>query len=163
MAKQTFVVTGNKEVDRMLRELGSKRARAAHMKAARVAAKMVLDHARNIAPVQSGVYRRSLAVRAMKRSRRGIGVRVTQKEIAGKKVFYGAFLELGYIVGGKRRRISTEWDGANLRIKKRTLQVKQAKVPARWIMRRAGTDKEMEARDIYFAEITKFIDQEAKK
>lgn len=152
----------------MLNALASNRKRAIHRQAMRKAGKLVLDHAKAIAPVQSGAYVRSLTVRALPKSRRWQGVRVTQKEIpfrGGKKgkVFYGAFLELGYTTAATRRRITAQWDGGAMRIDVRTRRVQQRKIPGKWIMRRAGTDKESAARDLYIAELKRMISQEEAK
>lgn len=164
MAK-AVIVTGDKEVTRALNALGSTRARAIHGKAMRLAAKVVLAHAQATVPVRSGAYRRSLTVRALPRSRKYQGARVTQRPIryrGGKraKVFYGAFLELGWKSGGTRRRISAEWRDGTRKIKIERKQVKSRKVVGRWLMRKAGTDKESEARGIYLAEVKRLIDTE---
>lgn len=148
-SRTTVIVTGDKEVTRQLASLGSRRAREFHRKSIRKAAKVVLEWARNIVPVQSGTYRRSLTVRALKKSRVFQGVRVTQREKAYTgKAFYGAFLEFGWKTGRRR---------AGEQAKPRR------KIPGRWLLRKAGTVKEDEARGIYIAELKKFIDAEWHK
>ena len=73
----------------------------------RNAAKKLKPSARSATPVASGKLRRSVKVRAAKRSRKGIGVLVgyNDKPYSGD-TFYGAFLEWGYR-WGKRRSAKT--------------------------------------------------------
>lgn len=128
-------MSGVEDVRQMLRNLGRK-GRGVVQKAQRRGANLVLSEARQRAPVVSGRYRKSLAVRALKRSRKRFGVRVTQKELQGDRVFYGSFLELGY----RKRR----------------------KIPGRWLMRTAGQLREDEVVGLVAAEVKRLVEQEAQ-
>ena len=91
-------VTGLKELDRKMRALEPAMQKKIIRKAARRAAKPVLDRARAFAPRRSGALERSLKIRALRRSRRrtAIGVQVsTDKGWFKGDEFYGAFVELG--------------------------------------------------------------------
>lgn len=139
-ARRQFVIRGDKQLTRMLNALG-KRARPVVSKALRKAAKLVLEEAKNIVPVQSGRFKHSLTVRALKRSRRGFGFRVTQKELKDGKVFYGSFLELGYRPGKRSR--------GNAR----------RKIPGRWLLRKAGEKRESEAIGLYVSEVRRLVEE----
>ena len=143
------VVRGAAEVRQMLRNLGRK-GKAVVSKAQRAGAKLVLNEAKNRAPVVSGRYRRSLTVRSLKRSRKRFGVAVTQKPIEGGKVFYGSFLELGYRTGSAKRSAG------------KTTFDKRRKIEGRWLMRKAGQMREDEVVGLVMSEINRLIDQEAQ-
>lgn len=136
MAKRTLIITGDKQLNRKLNALVSAKAKQINRSALRKAAKTVLEKVKSAVPTKTGTLRRSLTVRAGKRSRKGPSYRVTQKET--KKKFYGSFLELGFTPAGKK---------------------KSEKVPARWIVRQAGKDAESEAVDLYRSEIAKMIEE----
>lgn len=95
----TVWVTGIPELDAKLRSLEPKLAKKIYRRSVRKAAKPVLDTARSLAPVESGDLKRSLKIRAMKRSRRNkhiVGVQVvTGKEWFKGDQFYAAFIEFG--------------------------------------------------------------------
>lgn len=130
MAKRAFVLTGDKRVTRMLNALGGKKAVEVSRKALRDGAKLALDEAKSVVRVKTGKFRRSLTVRAMKRSRKSHGYRVTQRDIQGKKQFYGAFQELG-----------------------------TKTIDATWQMRQAGKNVEDRAVDLYRSEIVRMIEE----
>lgn len=148
MSKQVLVITGNKSLTRMLNALGSQKARAFHRKATRKAIQPILQQAKADAPSKTGALRSSLTIKATRRSRKGIGVRVTQKEGMFKgQQFYGGFQELGWKTGRRKQKSKRE----------------RRKIPGKWFMRGAGTSKEQQAVDIYESELESVIKQEAKK
>ena len=103
MAKATAVLTGDKQLNRVLRRLSGKDAKAAIRKGSRKALKPVLADARQLAPVRTGALRRSIKVRAIKRSRTRVGSRVTTgKATFTGPTFYGGFVEYGYTSRGGR-------------------------------------------------------------
>lgn len=186
MAQRTLILTGDKRLTKMLNRLAGPKAKAINRQALRKMAKLVLERAKSQVPVQSGAFRRSLTVRAGKRSRRGPRYLVTQRELnrAGsdrKKAFYGAFVELGYRAIGRPRKdgsakdVDTDIDlndpfsgrekeTRNKSVKtyrKKTFKIRQLrsakKIPARWIMRQAGKDAEDEALAVYHAELERMI------
>ena len=94
MAKVTIAITGDKELNRKLKKLG-KDSKKAVKKATKPALKPVMEESRNLAPVKTGALRRSIKVRALKRSRVWVGSRVTTALGKGQNQFYGAFQEYG--------------------------------------------------------------------
>jgi HK97 gp10 family phage protein len=102
-AQPHITITGDRTVDRRLKQFGPKLAKKIFSKVIRKAAKPVLETARNAVPVDSGDLRRSLKIRARKRSRRNkntVGVQVVTGERFFKgELFYGGFLEFGWRTG----------------------------------------------------------------
>lgn len=95
-AGTAIVITGIEEVDRKLGNFEVNVQRKALRKATREAAKVVLDEAKRLAPVASGALKRSLRVRALKRSRVKQGHQVQTGEGFFKgETFYGGFQEYG--------------------------------------------------------------------
>jgi HK97 gp10 family phage protein len=91
------IVTGDKELDALLKGLPLKAQKKLSRKATRKAAKdIVLPEARNRVGVDSGELEDSLKVKAIKRSRSRFGHEVTTGDGFWKgDQFYGAFLEFG--------------------------------------------------------------------
>lgn len=149
MARQFLVVTGDKQLTRQLNALGGPKAKEFHRKASRKAAKPILDKAKQVVSAKTGRLRKSLTIRAAKRSRKSIGVRVTQREGAFKgDAFYGGFQEMGWRPG-KRSRQSRRKRGRDERTRK---------VPGKWQMRQAGTEAEGKAVQVYESEVKTLID-----
>lgn len=98
-----FTLTGDKKLDRTLKEMEPKLAKKGIRKATRAAAKVVLADAKRRAPRgDTGKLERSLGVRTAKggrgkRLRRGtIGHAVVTREgLFSGEAFYGGFLEFG--------------------------------------------------------------------
>lgn len=90
-------VTGTFALDRKLKALPTKVANGIKRKAARRAAKPVLEAARANMPVRTGALKKSLRIRSYKSRKKGIvGVRVvTSSKWFKGKTFYAAFLEFG--------------------------------------------------------------------
>lgn len=90
-----------KAISRSLRQLEPKLQKKIIREEARRAAKAhLLPQAKSAVPVDSGTYRKSIKVRAIKRSRKAVGVQVSAgvKGFTGD-AFYGGFLEYGWRVG----------------------------------------------------------------
>lgn len=102
--KVTIVLTGSEALNRKLLELTSKQAKEAIRKAARPALQPTLQMARALCPVKSGKLRRSLKIRAIRRTRTGVGMRVATygSSFAGK-TFYGGFIEWGWKTGTRSK------------------------------------------------------------
>lgn len=171
MAKVKMIITGDKELTKRLHALGGKKAAEVNRKALRAMAKLGLERAKARVPVRSGAYKRSLTVRAGKRSRKGASARVTQRAlrtVKGKqKPFYGGFLELGYTPTGRPRKEGSDV-GEFIKGQVKTL-VKSAegkrdrkKIPARWIVRGAAKEVEPEAVRLYHTEIDRHITEAMK-
>lgn len=119
MAKVKLIVTGITALDKALRELAGPETTAASRKALRHAATIVLNEAKNSVPVLQGYFRRSLTVRAYKRTRKGrMGYAVTQRDVPPRpttsdksKGYYGSFLELGYRPTGRPLKTSLDERG----------------------------------------------------
>lgn len=91
------IVTGDKELDRLLASLTPKLQKKLSRQATRKSAKdIVLPEAKARVPEDTGDLADSLVVRAVKRSRGKIGHMVTTKDGFYKgDQFYGAFIEFG--------------------------------------------------------------------
>lgn len=187
MAKFRAIITGDRELTRALNNIGGRKAMAEHNKALRRAAYVIHAWAKNILPVRSGLWRRNLVVRAVKRSRKGPRFLVTQRfgvdraGTKGNQSFYATFQELGWLATGRSRTkdvmrgtMPTESEARKKTLEKkvttyrgRTFSVAQLrnakKIPGRWLMRRAGIVKEDEAFAIYYSDIRSFIESEAGK
>lgn len=106
--KVTFILTGSDRLNAKLRALTTQQAKAAIRSEARPALQPTLREARALCPVREGKLRRSIKVRAIRRSRTRVGMRVTTSKSDNAfsgKTFYGGFINWGWKVG-KRRRVS---------------------------------------------------------
>lgn len=93
---QQITISGDKELIRSLRALPKLVARRCLRQAMRPAMKIVQSDAKNNAPVDTGLTKKAIKVRAIKRSSKFIGIDVTLGEGDYKgKSFYGAFVEYG--------------------------------------------------------------------
>lgn len=95
----TVKITGVKELDKAFESFEPKLQKKIGRKAARAAAKPVLESARSHVPIDFGTLHDSLKIKALKRSRKNkhiAGVRVLTGEESFKgETFYGAFIEFG--------------------------------------------------------------------
>jgi len=87
-------VTGDEQLQQVFRSLKGKEGKAAARKGLRAAAKIVQKALKQQLPKVSGALRKSVRVRAMKRSRKGVGVMV-QVYATRKDKPYSLFLEVG--------------------------------------------------------------------
>lgn len=92
-------IVGLEEVERALRMLPAAAAKKAIRQALRIGGKMVLAQAKQNVPVASGALKKSLKVRAGKRTRKNvISIRVATADDWFKgDTFYGAFIEFGTV------------------------------------------------------------------
>jgi HK97 gp10 family phage protein len=102
-------ITGLKELDRQLGELPKALGKKIVRKAVREAARPVLADAKAAVPVDSGDLKKSLKLKAFKRSRKrpgtfGIQVCTRSGWFQGKQ-FYGGMVEFGHKVGKRTNRI----------------------------------------------------------
>ena len=114
MPRISITVTGDKALNRKLRRLAGPEQKRAVKAAAKVSLKPLLEEVKRTTPKRTGNLRKLIKIRAMARSRRMTGYRVTAAQ-AGKKgaftgdAFYGGFLEYGWKTGKRgspgRRRI----------------------------------------------------------
>lgn len=98
----SIILTGDKELDKTLRDLPVKLQKKGIRKATRAAAKMIKDDAVRRVPVFSGELERSLTVRTAKRAngkalpRHTFGHAVATREAMFQgDTFYGGFIEFG--------------------------------------------------------------------
>lgn len=104
-----FKLEGVEELIKKLRTLRGAQMRKVYRQAMRAAARPILATAKNIVPIGSGRLQRSLKIRALKRSKKLIGVQVTpgtrvQLGIPGSaKGFYPTHIELGFKRGGVKK------------------------------------------------------------
>jgi len=103
VALATLNLIGEKALQRKLAALGRTGANKVLRKALRAGAKVIRTEAQANAPVLTGDLRANIRVRAMKRRKQGVGVRVVVGDgwYQGDQ-FYGAFLEFGHRVGSRR-------------------------------------------------------------
>ena len=118
----------------------------------RKAAKTLVAPSKAATPVQTGKLKRSVKVRAVKRSRKAIGVVVgySDKAYTGQ-TFYGAFLEWGWKAG---RRVS--------RSKNRTAPDTRTEIPGRRILAGVAERRGPSVLDSAIAEIAKRVEAEAR-
>lgn len=93
--KASVEVVGLHAFEKLLERLGTKDANAIVRKSQRVAAKSMMEETKKRAPVDTGLLKKSLAVRALKRKRGRIGFRVGYKNvdlIVAKGSGFGAFV-----------------------------------------------------------------------
>jgi HK97 gp10 family phage protein len=116
-----MAVRGNIRIDGMedllkrLKTLEPKLAKKVIRQSLRAGAKVILTAARAKAPRRSGLLKKSIKVRALKRSRTGrigITVQTGEGDFQGK-TFYGAFVEYGHKLGARQRKPPS--DGEQLR------------------------------------------------
>lgn len=135
---------GDKELQKAFKKLHPKLQKKAFKKAARVAAKIVKESAKGKVPVAEGDLKKSIKVKAMKRSRTQVGVRIvagTREELgipADSKWYYPAIVEYGY----------TRQDGVF--------------IPPQSYLRAARDAKERAAQNVMEREIRKGIEIEAR-
>jgi HK97 gp10 family phage protein len=102
-----LTLTGDKEIDAMLKTLEAKDMPKALRKGTRAGAKVVLEDARRLVPIDTGTLQDTLVVRTAKgrsgkRLPRGtFGHAVTHKDTGAEDPFYAHFVEFGTV----------KWDG----------------------------------------------------
>ncbi len=102
MASVYMQLSGAKEIRRKLESLDRKLQTKIIRQAVRVGAKGTLAAAKAAAPVDTGLMRKKLRIKAMKRKKGRIGVSI----VAGKddyqgKAFYAPFIEFGHHLGNR--------------------------------------------------------------
>lgn len=170
-----ITLSGDRQLLAKLDRLSKKDSRAVVRKAARKAAKPVMQQARANAPVKTGALKKSIKVRAIKRSRTRIGVRISTtglESVFQGKQFYGAFQEYGWKPGGRKGKIAYETaarvkkDGTLTKRQFRTGKVtdaRQGKVEGQHYMQRAAKSKSKEAAAIFADEAAREIKALARK
>lgn len=159
------MLTGSEELNRKLATLKGPQQKAALRKASRTALKPVADQAKANAPKRSGRLRRSIKVRALKRSRSRIGSRVTSSGTDNNfkgRTFYGAFQEFGWKAG---RRATNSDLGVQKRKRRTEAQSQDAqtrnaarrKIKGNEFMKRAAKSHKQIALQIYRNDIERFI------
>lgn len=137
---------GIEELDARLRAMPTSLQKKGVRKATRRAAKLVLEDAIKMVPVKSGALKKSLAVRARKRTRakhriHDVAHLVVQKgALFSGRQFYGGFLEYG-----TKERIS--WKGKRGAIKEATF----------WYLRPALYRKKHEKFFVFVQELTNWL------
>ncbi len=110
MIEAKFDVSQTANLLKELKQLPGKVQRKILVQESRKAAKTyLLGQAKNAVPKQTGALRKSIKVRALKRSRVRVGVRIgmAEKDFAGE-TFYGSFLEYGWKAGKRRSKASVD-------------------------------------------------------
>jgi hypothetical protein len=160
-----IVMTGDKQVNRMLRQLSATQGKYVIRKAARTAIKVVVPAAKRYAPVESGLMRRAIRVRALERSRTRVGARITigNQNFKGK-AFYGGFQEWGWKTGTRkgsktRETIRASVDFRAILIEKTVIKDKseRRKIPGKFFLKRAADDKRKTALAVYRSQIKRGV------
>jgi HK97 gp10 family phage protein len=105
MARIRINLDGDRVLKAKLSALTDSEAKKAILGACREAIKIVQKEAQTLAPSKTGALRRSLKVRAIRRSRSRIGMRVTTSKtdnLYAGKTFYAAFQEFGWKTGSRK-------------------------------------------------------------
>jgi HK97 gp10 family phage protein len=103
-----FPIEGAKQLDKKLIALGPRIAKKVVRQAIRPAAKGIQRTAQANAPVDTGALKKSIKVRALKRSRTRIGITVatnSSDNLFKGKEFYGGLLEFGFRRGKRTNAI----------------------------------------------------------
>jgi len=96
----TARITGGKQITKRLNALEPKVRNKIIRKATRAAARPIASAVKRRAPVLSGMLKKSVKIRALKRSRKAKGIRVMTGKIAFQgDEFYGGFVEFGHHIG----------------------------------------------------------------
>lgn len=115
------ILSGDDEIDKILKGLPIGLQKKGARKAVRQVAKIVMQAARKYAPKKTGALRRSLTVRMAKRSRKKANMHdvgalaVTRGGMFKGDQYYGGFLEYGTAERWSKRRRKTDDDLANPR------------------------------------------------
>lgn len=151
----SFKITGAKELQKKLRELGPKIEKKVMRQALRAGAKIIQAEAKKLAPVDSGELRAGIKVRAVKKRKPGqVRIRVSTGE---DDAFYGFFVEYGYMKQETRRLP----DGKIISLKRG--QGTPTFVPPRPFVRPAFETKKEEATKAITAAIAAGIEREASR
>jgi hypothetical protein len=89
-------ITGVKELDRKLRRIDAKLGKKIVTQGSRRALKPVQLAARRFVPVDTGELRKGIKVKALRRSRKRFGSRVTSAGRNVEDLYYGGFQEWGW-------------------------------------------------------------------
>lgn len=120
-------IEGAREIEKALTEVTKGQGRAAIRKGCRAGAKIVQAAAKQTVPKKTGLLRKSIKVRAIKRTRTKIGVNVTTGKTASLftgKTYYGAFQEWGWKVGKRPGKGSAD---------------NRRKIPGKFFLKKAAT------------------------
>lgn len=153
----TFLVSGIKEVDKLVTQLPINLERKVYRQSMRKALKPVHDRAKKLAPVLQkpkkgrikGGMRKAIKLRSGKKSRRTIRLNIqlgSQGFYAGQN-FYGAFQEFGWKWKANRRQKSE----------------KRPVIPGKRFMRKAYVETQGKSRSIAITEIKSRATAEIKR
>lgn len=151
---------GDKQVMSRLKGVVPRLRRKVLGKAARIAMKPLLQNAKANAPKgKTGLLRKAIKLRAMKRSRVKVGVYIAigDKMFEGQ-TFYGAFQEFGWRVGKRDKSLRQRgiWSGVG------TDQDKRQEVPGRHYIEDAYKHGRAAAVERFTMELTAQLDTIAK-
>jgi HK97 gp10 family phage protein len=127
MAKVAIVLTGDAVLNKKLTYLKGANVKKAIRKASRAALKPLAAATKTAAPRRTGQLRRSIKVKALRRTRKSVGARVTTERgyYAGLgEAFYAKFIEWGWKTAGGRTAVSGR------HMMKKTAKAKQSSVLA---------------------------------
>lgn len=154
MAKAVeMVVTGDKEINKMLAEFPAALQKKWVKAAARPAAKALLPTQKRNTPTKTEALKRSMTVRAVKRSRVRVGLQITtgKKGYFRGKTFYGAFQEWGWRIGTRPTKSRRETKG---------FEDKRKKVEGKYYAKRSADMKRRSILTIYRSGLMTLIKEE---
>lgn len=151
---RTVIISGDKQLLRMLNQLKTKDSKKIVRTAARRAAKLIVPAAKRYAPVNTGELRRAIKVRALPRSRKRIGVRVMiGNENFQGKTFYGSFQEWGWKSGSRKKQAVVESVGVG----ESPTKGSSKKIPGKFFLKRAADENRLKVFHMYRAEVRRGV------
>lgn len=149
--KMTLTLQGGKELERKLKTLPTRIRNKVVRTALRSGAKLVQAETKQLAPVATGLLRKSLKVRAMKRKKGRIGINVQMGAGDYKgETFYGAFVEYGHKVGKRPGKLDKAADS-------------RGSVAGKHFMDEAFENKAQDAADLIESQLKAGIEAEAAR
>lgn len=160
MPTYDFPIEGATKLRKKLFALGPRIAKKVLRESIRPAAKLIQADAKSNVAVDTGALRKSIKVRALKRSRSRVGMTVTTNSTDNMfkgKTFYGGFLEYGHRHGKRTNEIK------RAQKKKAPAADLRPLVPARPFMKPAFDSNRDRAGQMIIANIRAGVEREASR
>lgn len=159
MARYKLNLEGDRVLAAKLRGLTDSQAKKAILGACRESIKVIQKEAKTLAPKRTGALQRSIKVRAIARSRKRIGVRVTTAKtdnMYAGKTFYAAFQEFGWKTGKRRQKQTTPSGKDGKQASQDSGQVRR-QIEGKEFMKQAADRKKNAALEIFRTVIDTYI------
>lgn len=159
-------VSGLKELDAALKELPNNVAKKHLRTALRAGAKIVQAEAKRLAPVETGALKKSIKVRARKRSRRGgVGIIVTtgnKDSLFKGDQFYGGAIEWGWKKVPSFKGKDGKWKSLKTKNPRAKPELRKL-IPGKHFLENAAKNRAKEAVDTIVKELWASIRGDATK